>query len=120
MESQIEALIGRINTLEAENKAMQTLLATPDAAAANSSGVDGIIAETTAGIKTRNGTLILSAANGKALQLASVVHIGKFHNVEQTLARHASDQVFCLTKVAFLEEELAALKKRVAAFGDDR
>lgn len=120
MEGQIEGLTRRINALEAENKAMQTLLATPDAAASDIPEVDGTLAGDTAGIKTKNGGLILSAAQGKTLQLAPVVHIGKFRNVEQTLSRHASDQVLCLSKVAFLEEELATLKKRVAALGDDR
>jgi hypothetical protein len=121
MEAQIQTVLARVADLEAENAALRSFHATPDAAAASDSvgvaGGAGDTAKVAVDSTTRN--LMVSAATGATVQVGPILQVGKFTNVEQTLARHAANQAHCTAKLALLEATLVALNQQVATLTEE-
>jgi hypothetical protein len=117
MEAQIQALLGRVDGLEAENTALKALHTAPDAAASDIDDVDGDIVVGDAAqvaVDPTTNTLIVSAGAGETVRIAPVLKVGRFENVEETLTRHAAESDLCTERAAVVEAELVALRQAVA------
>jgi hypothetical protein len=122
MFSQIQALVARIGSLEAENKALHTFHADPndattEAAASPTDDVAGDAAKV--GVDPITNTLIVSAAKGYTVEVPSKLRVGKYHNVEQTLSRHIADQARCSARIEVLEADLIVLAQTLSEKGGE-
>lgn len=114
MEAQIQALLARVTILETENSKLSALHSTPGAAAsdADSDDVAGDAAQVV--VDPTTNSLRVSAAAGAAVQVAPVLKLGNFPNMEHTLVGHALAAERCSDRNYLLEKELILLQEEVA------